>query len=81
VPPLLQFIIRSFLIVPASLVVIMMALYGRVILTPSGAPAQSYLSARMDSKLTDGQLAVMTFGIAWNMFGDGLGDVLDPRAL
>lgn len=26
-------------------------------------------------------LAVMLFGIAWNMFGDGLSDVLDPRAL
>ena len=26
-------------------------------------------------------LAVMLFGIAWNMFGDGLSDVLDPRSL
>ena len=26
-------------------------------------------------------LAVMVFGIAWNMLGDGLSDVLDPRAL
>ena len=26
-------------------------------------------------------LAVMLFGIAWNVFGDGLSDVLDPRAL
>ena len=26
-------------------------------------------------------LAVMIFGIAWNMFGDGLSDVLDPRSL
>lgn len=26
-------------------------------------------------------LAVMLFGIAWNMFGDGLSDVLDPRLL
>jgi peptide/nickel transport system permease protein len=26
-------------------------------------------------------LAVMLFGIAWNVFGDGLSDVLDPRSL
>jgi len=26
-------------------------------------------------------LAVMIFGIAWNMLGDGLSDVLDPRSL
>ena len=26
-------------------------------------------------------LAVMVFGIAWNMFGDGLSDVFDPRSL
>lgn len=26
-------------------------------------------------------LAVMVFGIAWNMLGDGLSDVLDPRSL
>lgn len=26
-------------------------------------------------------LAVMLFGIAWNLFGDGLSDVLDPRSL
>jgi len=26
-------------------------------------------------------LAVMIFGIAWNMFGDGLSDVFDPRSL
>jgi peptide/nickel transport system permease protein len=26
-------------------------------------------------------LAVMLFGIAWNMFGDGLSDVFDPRSL
>lgn len=26
-------------------------------------------------------LAVMLFGIAWNMFGDGLSDLFDPRAL
>ena len=26
-------------------------------------------------------LAVMLFGIAWNVFGDGLSDILDPRSL
>jgi len=26
-------------------------------------------------------IAVMLFGIAWNMFGDGLSDVFDPRSL
>lgn len=26
-------------------------------------------------------LAVILFGIAWNMFGDGLSDILDPRSL
>lgn len=26
-------------------------------------------------------LAVMIFGIAWNMFGDGLSDIFDPRSL
>lgn len=59
-PPLLQFIIRRFLVVPVSLVVITMVLYGGVMLTPPEARAQLYFPERMNQNLTDEQLARYT---------------------
>ncbi|HAV76562.1 MAG TPA: hypothetical protein DCX53_04320 [Anaerolineae bacterium] len=55
-PPLLQFIIRRFLVVPVSLIVITLVLYGGVMLTPPEARAQLYFPARMNQNLTDAQL-------------------------
>jgi peptide/nickel transport system permease protein len=55
-PPLLQFIIRRFLVVPVSLVIITMVLYAGVMLTPPEARAQLYFPQRMNQNLTDEQL-------------------------
>jgi ABC-type dipeptide/oligopeptide/nickel transport system permease component len=59
-PPLLQFIIRRFLVVPVSLIVITMVLYGGVMLTPPEARAQLYFPTRMNPNLTDEQLERFT---------------------
>lgn len=56
-PPLLQFIIRRFLVVPVSLVVITMVLYGGVMLTPPEARAQLYFPERMNPNMTEEQMA------------------------
>ena len=42
-PPFLQFVIRRFLVIPVSLLIITMVLYGGVMLTPPIARAQLYL--------------------------------------
>jgi len=55
-PPLLQFIIRRFLVVPVSLLVITMVLYGGVMLTPPEARAQLYFPERMNQNMTDEQM-------------------------
>ena len=118
-PPFLQFVIRRFMAVPISLLLITLALYGGVMLTPPEALA---LAARdiggvvlLQATLTfielggdsvwgemlalgrnwvigpggnlfrywwvflPPTLAVMLFGFAWNMLGDGLADMLDPH--
>ena len=62
-PPLLQFIIRRFLVVPISLVVITMVLYGGVMLTPPEARAQLYFPQRMNANLSDEQLEKYTEAI------------------
>ncbi|HUF00128.1 MAG TPA: hypothetical protein VMN99_12800 [Anaerolineales bacterium] len=43
-PPFLQFVIRRFLVIPVSLLVITMVLYGGVMLTPpdSVVPPQNW---------------------------------------
>ena len=55
-PPLLQFIIRRFLVVPISLVIITMVLYGGVMLTPPEARAQLYFPANLPQRLTEEQI-------------------------
>jgi len=62
-PPLLQFIIRRFLVVPVSLVVITMVLYGGVMLTPPEARAQLYFPERMNQNMTDEQMERYTEAI------------------
>jgi ABC-type dipeptide/oligopeptide/nickel transport system permease component len=62
-PPLLQFIIRRFLVVPVSLVVITMVLYGGVMLTPPEARAQLYFPERMNQNMTDEQMERYTNAI------------------
>ncbi len=42
-PPFLQFVIRRFLVIPISLFIITLVLYGGVMLTPPVARAQLYL--------------------------------------
>lgn len=59
-PPLLQFIIRRFLVVPVSLIVITMVLYGGVMLTPPEARAQLFFPTRMNPNMTDEQLERFT---------------------
>src|SRR5512138_1428184 len=46
-PPFLQFVIRRFLVVPISLVIITMVLYGGVMLTPPEARATLYYPSNM----------------------------------
>ena len=55
-PPFLQFVIRRFLIVPISLVIITMVLYGGVMLTPPDARATLYFPPRMNPNMTEEQL-------------------------
>ena len=62
-PPLLQFIIRRFLVVPVSLIVITMVLYGGVMLTPPEARAQLYFPERMNQNMTDEQMERFTEAI------------------
>jgi ABC-type dipeptide/oligopeptide/nickel transport system permease component len=54
-PPLLKFLIRRFLVIPLTLFVITMLLYGGVMLTPPNARAQLYLPT--NSRMTEKQLA------------------------
>ncbi len=49
-PPFLQFVIRRFLIIPVSLVIITMVLYAGVMLTPPEARAQLYFPPNMRVK-------------------------------
>jgi peptide/nickel transport system permease protein len=55
-PPFLQFVIRRFLAVPVSLVIITMVLYGGVMLTPPEARASLYFPPRMNPNMTEEQL-------------------------
>jgi len=51
-PPLIQFIIRRFLVIPVSLIVITMVLYGGVMLTPPEARARLYMPESINPRLT-----------------------------
>lgn len=55
-PPFLQFVIRRFLVIPVSLVVITMVLYGGVMLTPPEARATLYYPPRMNPNMTEEQM-------------------------
>jgi peptide/nickel transport system permease protein len=50
--PFLQFVIRRFLMIPISLVIITMLLYGGVMLTPPEIRASLYLPPRMNPNMT-----------------------------
>ena len=54
-PPFFQFLIRRFLVIPLTLVVITLLLYGGVMLTPVEARAQLYMPT--NAKLTEKQAA------------------------
>ena len=54
-PPFLQFVIRRFLVVPVSLIIITMALYGGVMLTPPEARVSLYMREEV-SHVTPEQL-------------------------
>ena len=62
-PPFLQFVIRRFLIVPVSLVIITMVLYAGVMLTPPDARATLYFPPRMNPNMTEEQLRQFTDNI------------------
>jgi peptide/nickel transport system permease protein len=55
-PPFLQFVIRRFLMVPVSLIIITMVLYGGVMLTPPEGRASLYFPPRMNPNMTEKQL-------------------------
>ena len=55
-PPFLQFVIRRFLVIPVSLVIITMVLYGGVMLTPPEARATLYYPPRMNPNMTEEQM-------------------------
>jgi peptide/nickel transport system permease protein len=55
-PPFLQFVIRRFLVVPVSLFLITLVLYGGVMLTPPEARADLYMPERMNPNLSPEQL-------------------------
>ena len=62
-PPLIQFIIRRFLVIPVSLVIITMVLYGGVMLTPPEARATLYMPENMPPRLTEEQFKKIEDGI------------------
>lgn len=55
-PPFLQFVIRRFLMVPISLVIITMVLYAGVMLTPPEARATLYFPPRMNPNMSEERL-------------------------
>jgi len=55
-PPFLQFVVRRFLVVPISLIIITMVLYGGVMLSPPEARATLYYPPRMNPNMTAEQL-------------------------
>lgn len=57
-PPFLQFVIRRFLFIPISLIIITMVLYGGVMLTPPESRASLYFPPKMNPNMTDEQMAV-----------------------
>ena len=59
-PPFLQFVLRRFLVVPVSLLVITMILYGGVMLTPPEARAQLYFPPRMNPNMSEEKLQQFT---------------------
>ncbi len=56
-PPLLQFVIRRVMVIPISLVIITMLLYGGVMLAPPEARVSLYLPERMNPLLSEQQVA------------------------
>ena len=58
-PPFLQFVIRRFLVIPVSLVIITMVLYAGVMLTPPEARATLYMPDDMPPRLTDKQFQMI----------------------
>jgi len=55
-PPFLQFVIRRFLAIPISLLLITMVLYAGVMLTPPEARASLYFPPRMNPNMTEEQM-------------------------
>src|SRR5215207_2633900 len=55
-PPFLQFVIRRFLVIPVSLLIITMLLYGGIMMTPSEARATLYYPPRMNPNMTEEQM-------------------------
>lgn len=55
-PPFLQFVIRRFLVIPISLLIITLVLYGGVMLTPPEARATLYYPPKMNPNMTEAQM-------------------------
>lgn len=54
--PFVQFVIRRFLVVPISLIIITLLLYGGVMLTPPETRASLYFPPKMNPNMTEEQL-------------------------
>lgn len=54
--PFVQFVIRRFLVVPVSLIIITLLLYGGVMLTPPETRASLYFPPKMNPNMTEEQL-------------------------
>lgn len=61
-PPFLQFLIRRFLVIPLTLLVVTLALYAGVMMTPPEARAQIYMP-NISARLTDAQVTKLTENI------------------
>ena len=55
-PPFLQFVIRRFLVIPVSLLIITMVLYGGVMMTPPETRATLYYPPKMNPNMTEEQM-------------------------
>jgi peptide/nickel transport system permease protein len=59
-PPFIQFVIRRFLMIPITLVIITLLLYAGVMMAPADARASLYFPSRMNPNMTEKQLRSFT---------------------
>ncbi len=74
-PPFLKYFIRKILYIPVSLIIITMDLYyARDYLVGVGSNFVAHWWVYLPITL-----ALILFSVGWNLIGDGLNDLLNPR--